>query len=165
MQVGCEKAIRNISKGWAMRLPTSLQLIVAVSIGTMIFLAIVWSTRWLWQTAGEHDRNPPRGGVPQQLMNRKSSAMQDILEGMIRGDLQRVNKAAKKLEDYGDTIEWYLSHSEYDKHGERFRSSVDALQEAAGQRDVESAKEAIVELERSCIECHMVMNQRNTGTR
>jgi hypothetical protein len=98
-------------------------------------------------------------------MNRKSSAMQDILEGMIRGDLQRVNKAAKKLEDYGDTIEWYLSHSEYDKHGERFRSSVDALQEAAGQRDVESAKEAILELERSCIECHMVMNQRNTGTR
>ena len=148
-----------------MRLPASLQLIIGVSFGTIVFLAIVWSTRWLWQTAGEHDRNPPRGGVPEQLMNRKSSAMQDILEGMIRGDLQRVNTAAKKMEAYGATIEWYLSHSEYDKHGERFRSSVDALQEAAGQRDVESAKEAVLELERSCIECHMVMNQRNTGTR
>jgi hypothetical protein len=165
MQVGYEKAIGNISKGWAMRLPTSLQLIVGVSFGTIIFLAIVWSVWWLWQSAGEHDRNPRSGGVSEALMNRKSSAMQDILEGMIRGDLRRVNTAAQQMDAYGDTMEWYVSQHEYDEHGERFRSSVDALQEAAKQRDVKSAKEAVLELERSCIECHTVMNQRNTGSR
>jgi hypothetical protein len=147
-----------------MKLPTSVQLIAGVSCGTIIFLAIVWFTGWLWQTAGEHDRNPPRGGVPEQLMNRKSSAMQDILEGMIRGDLSRVNAAARRMEAYGDSIEWYLSHYEYDKHGERFRSSVDELQEATGRRDTESAKEAVLGLEKTCIECHMVMNREQAGT-
>jgi len=162
-QVGHKKMIQNTSKGWTMRFPTAFQAIVGVSFGTMTFLGIVWSVHWLWQTAGEHDRNPPRGGVPEQLMNRKSSAMQDILDGMIRGDLKQVNAAAKRMEAYGDTIEWYLSHSEYDKHGERFRSSVDALQEATGRQDIESAKETVLELERSCIECHMVMNRQKAG--
>jgi hypothetical protein len=134
-----------------------------VSFGTTIFLAIVWSVRWLWQTAGELDRKPSRGGVAEQLMNRKSSAMQAILDGMIRGDLQRVNTAAKTMEDYGNTIEWYLSYPEYDKQAEGFRNSVEALQEAAAQGDGESAKEAVLELERSCMECHMAMNQQNGG--
>lgn len=146
-----------------MRQPTSLQLIVGVSFGTIIFLAIVSSVRWLWQTAGELDRKPARGGVPQQIMHRKSSAMEDILDGMIRGDLQRVNTAAKTMEDYGDTIEWYLSYPEYEKQAEGFRDSVETLQEAAGRGDGESAKEAVLELERSCIECHMAMNQQNGG--
>lgn len=96
-------------------------------------------------------------------MNRKSSAMQAILDGMIRGDLQRVNTAAKTMEDYGNTIEWYLSYPEYDKQAEGFRNSVEALQEAAAQGDGESAKEAVLELERSCMECHMAMNQQNGG--
>ena len=146
-----------------MKQPSSLQLILGVSFGTIIFLAVVWSFQWLWQTAGELDRSPPRGGVSEQLMHRKSSAMQDILDGMIRGDLKEVNAAAKRMENYGFTIEWYVSHSEYDRHGEDFRDSVNALQDATQRRDGESAKEAILALERSCIECHMVMNQRNTG--
>jgi hypothetical protein len=147
-----------------MKLPASVQLIAGVSFGTMIFLAIVWFAGWLWQTAGEHDRNPPRGSVPKQLMNRKSSAMMDILEGIIRGDLRRVNIAAKRLETYGNTMEWYISNKEYGQHGEEFRSSLDALQKAAGQRDLEAAKEAVLVLEKSCIECHMVLNQGKAGT-
>ncbi len=147
-----------------MKLPTSVQLIAGVSCGTIIFLAIVWFAGWLWQTAGEHDRNPPRGSVPKQLMNRKSSAMMDIFEGMIRGDLRRVNVAAKRLETYGNAMGWYISNNEYDQQGEEFRSSLDALQKAAGQRDFEAAKEAVLVLEKSCIECHMVMNREKAGT-
>ena len=94
---------------------------------------------------------------------KRRSAMQAILDGMIRGDLQRVNTAAKTMEDYGDRIEWYLSYPEYEKQAEGFRNSVEALQEAAGRGDGESAKEAVLELERSCIECHMAMNQQNGG--
>jgi len=146
-----------------MRLSTSVQMIVGVSFGTLAFLAMVWSGRWLWEIAGEHDRNPPRGGVSEQLMNRKSRAMEDILAGMIRGDLRLVNAAAKKMEAYGDTMEWYLSHYEYDEHGEQFRSFVAALQEATERQDIESAKEAVLQLERSCIECHMVLNQQKAG--
>jgi hypothetical protein len=40
-----------------------------------------------------------------------------------------------------------------------FQQSVDDLIAASGKKDVNSAKEAVLRLERSCIECHMLMNQ------
>lgn len=144
---------------------TSRQVILGVSLGTLVFLMSAWSIQWLWRAAGERDRSPSRGNMAEQLMHRKSSAMQDILDGMVRGDLRRVSTAAKKMKDYGGTIEWYLSYTEYDKLGEEFRTSVNALQAASERRDVESAKEAVLKLERSCIECHMVMNKRNMESR
>lgn len=93
-------------------------------------------------------------------MHRKTSAMQDILDGMIRGDLRRVETAADQMAAYGNTIEWYLAATEYQNHGESFRGAVDDLRTAARERDMDSAKEATLRLERSCIECHVLMNQQ-----
>lgn len=93
-------------------------------------------------------------------MHRKTNAMHDILDGMIRGDLRRVETAANRMNDYGNTIEWYLSAAEYEKHGENFRGAVDHLRAAAGERDMDSAKEATLRLERSCIECHVLMKEQ-----
>ena len=79
---------------------------------------------------------------------------------MIRNDLRRVETTAKQLSAYGNAIDWYLSATAYEKNGEKFQQSVDDLITAAGKRDVNSTKEAVLRLERSCIECHIVMNQR-----
>lgn len=137
-----------------------VRLIAGVSGALLAIAAIVWSVRWLSQTAGEHGRNPSRGGLMDQMMHRKTSAMQDILDGMIRGNLRRVETAADQMTAYGNTIKWYLSSAEYEKHGEDFRGAVDDLRVAARERDMDSAKEATLRLERSCLECHVLMNQR-----
>jgi hypothetical protein len=132
----------------------------AVSGALLAVVAIVWSVLWLWRTSAEIDRNPPQGGFKEQLMHRKTNAMQDILEGMIQGDLRRVETAANRMNDYGNTIEWYLSSTEYQRYGEGFRGAVHDLRTAARERDIDSAKETTLRLERSCLECHILMNQR-----
>lgn len=134
--------------------------IVGVSCTLLAIVAIVGSVLWFWQTAAEIDRNPQRSGLKEQMMHRKTTAMQAISDGMIRGDLPRVETAAKQLSAYGNAIEWYLSATEYEKNGEKFHQSVDDLITAARERDMNSAKEATLRLERSCIECHILMNQR-----
>jgi hypothetical protein len=70
---------------------------------------------------------PMDGGLKTQMMHRKSVAMQTILEAMIRGDLRRVERAAKQLVDYRNTIKHFLSSENYQKYGEDFRKSVDRM--------------------------------------
>ena len=137
----------------------NIRLFAAVSGVLLAIVAIVSSVFWLWRTAVEIDSKPPRSGLKDQLMHRKTSAMQDILDGMIRGDLGRVETAAVQLAAYGNTIEWYLASTEYQNHGESFRGAVGDLSAAARKRDMDSAKESTLRLERSCIECHILMNQ------
>ena len=137
-----------------------VRVIAGVSCALLAIVAIAGSVFWLWQTAAEIDRDPSRNGPQAQLMHRKATAMQAISDGMIRGDLRRVETTAKQLSAYGNAIDWYLSATAYEKHGAKFQQSVDDLITAAGKRDMNSAKEAVLRLERSCIECHIVMNQR-----
>ncbi|QDU29262.1 Cytochrome C' [Anatilimnocola aggregata] len=138
----------------------NVRLLAAVSGALLAIVAILSSVFWLWRTVAEIDRKPPQGGLKEQLMHRKTSAMQDILDGMIRGDLRRVETAADQMTAYGNTIKGYLSTAEYQKHGESFRGAVDDLRTAAREKDMDTAKEAALRLERSCLECHVLMNQR-----
>jgi hypothetical protein len=129
------------------------QIVIALSI--LAIIALIWLSQLLTSL-------PFGGGLKTQMMHRKSIAMQTILDAMIRGDLRRVERAANQLVDYRNTIKHFLSSDEYEKYGEDFRKSVDDVIEAAAQKDQNSAKEATLRLERSCIECHVLMNQRET---
>jgi hypothetical protein len=137
-----------------------VRVIAGVAGVLLASAAVSYSVLWLWQTAGEFDRSPPQGGLKEQMMHRKTNAMQEILDGMIRGDLRRVETAASQLNDYGNTINWYLSAEEYEHHGGEFHRAVDDLLGASRRGDSNSAKEATLRLERSCIECHALMNVR-----
>ena len=137
-----------------------VRVIAGASCALLAIVATAWSVLWLWQTAAEIDRNPSRNGPQAQIMHRKTTAMQAISDGMIRGDLRRVETTAKQLSAYGKAIQWYLSATAYEENGEKFQQSVDDLITAAGKGDVNSAKEAVLRLERSCIDCHIVVNQR-----
>jgi hypothetical protein len=133
---------------------------IVVLSAVLAIVAVVWMLQTLISSV------PLGGSLKTQVMHRKSMAMQTILDGLIRGDLQRVETAASQLVDYGKMIEHFLSSAEYEKHGEDFRNSVGDVIDASAREDKNSAKEAVLRLERSCIECHLLMNQRDTqGTR
>ena len=139
-----------------MKAPVPFRRIVGASSAVLAIVALVWVFQVLIS------RVPIGVGLKAQMMHRKTMAMQTILDGMIRGDLQRVEKAANQLVGYRDTIAQFISSAEYEKHGEDFRKSVDDVIAAAARKDLNSAKEATLRLERSCIECHLLMNQRET---
>jgi len=137
-----------------------LRHFAAVSGVLLTTVAIALLILWLWRNAAEIDGQPPRSGLNVQSMHRKSRAMHDILDGMIQGDLRRVKTAADQMAAHGNTIEVYLSTAEYQKHAKSFRGAVNDLGTAAREKEMDSAKEATLRLERSCLECHVLMHQR-----
>jgi hypothetical protein len=132
-----------------------------LAIGTIAIAAVavvVWLFLWLWNVVAEIDSNPPRGGLKVGMMHRKSIAMQDIMDGMIRDDWKRVEGAAARLATYGHTIQWYLAVPDYQVNGESFREATKDLRRFVQAQEVESAKEAALRLERSCLDCHIQLN-------
>ena len=124
---------------------------------TLFGAVLAWGIHALWQM----DNEPLRGNsLSSQLMHRKTSAMQDILDGMVRGDPRQVDKAATKMKSIGFHVEWYLSIPLYEKEGGEFRDSVQELDRAMSEKDWVIAREATLRLERSCIECHALINSR-----
>ncbi len=97
--------------------------------------------------------------VQEQMMHRKTRTMEQILDGLVRGDLRRVQESAEHMQSIGQTINWYLSLPVYKRNDEIFRDSTLAVLEAARQGDHAAAKESALQLERSCIECHALINQ------
>jgi hypothetical protein len=74
------------------------------------------------------------------MMHRKSKAMADILDGLVRGNLRSVEESAEHMKSIGAHLNWYSSSKLYEKHDEGFRQSTLDLLEAAQKRDHDAAK-------------------------
>ncbi len=72
--------------------------------------------------------------------------------------MRSVEKSAEHMKSIGVHLDWYSSSELYESNDERFRQSTLELIEAAKNRDHEAAKESALRLERSCIECHALIN-------
>jgi hypothetical protein len=97
--------------------------------------------------------------LKEKMMHRKTRAMAEISDGLVRGDLRRVESSAEDMRRIGQTLDWHLSSPLYENNNEIFRDSTHELIEAARQRDHTAAKESALQLERSCIECHALINR------
>ena len=137
-----------------------LLMMQGVAIGVLFSAVSAGVFYAAWNATVEYDADPGRATIGNQLMRRKSATMEDILDGMIYGNLQRVESAAKKMEAYGDTLGTFLTSSEYVDQDREFHASVSDLGTAAADDDLSAAKEATLRLERTCIECHALINQK-----
>lgn len=132
------------------------------TIGLLFGALSGWFLYSMWTASVEFDQKPDSASLGNQMMRRKSRAMEDILDAMVHGDLRRVDKEAKKMEAYIDTLGKFLSSSEYVDQDREYKASVRDLRSAAGTKDLHAAKEATLRLERTCIECHALINQQPT---
>lgn len=96
----------------------------------------------------------------QQMMARKSRTMEEIMDGMIREDFVRLQREAQSMKYYGTLINHFLAFPEYEKLSVEFDQSLDDLSDTAARKDASAAQEAVLRLQRSCIECHVILNQR-----
>jgi hypothetical protein len=134
--------------------------LVTVAVGIVLGAFSFWFAQFVIERIREHDANPRRVGVKNQLMRRKASAMDDALYAMIRGNMNQVNAAAVTMKQSASTIDGFLATEVYKKYGDDFYASIDQLLATTAANDQEGAKEAILRLEKSCIECHNLINQR-----
>jgi len=133
--------------------------LIAIACGIAFGAFALWGIQFAIQRVQEHDANPRRASVKNQLMRRKAAAMDDALDATISGNLRRVNAAAVRMRQAANTIDGFLATEVYDKYGEDFHRSIDDLIAATSENDREATKEAVLRLEKSCIECHFWINQ------
>ncbi|MCG8653598.1 MAG: hypothetical protein MI861_27420 [Pirellulales bacterium] len=125
--------------------------VVCVLLGALM----AWGVHGLWQLGD----TPVTSTFQEQMMHRKTRTMEQILDGLVRGKLHRVEESALQMKSIGVHLNWYSSSSLYENHDEIFRDSTTELIEAAQNRDHDAAKESALRLERSCIECHALINR------
>ena len=116
---------------------------------------LAWGVHALWQM----EDIPATSTFKEQMMHRKTQAMEQILDGLVRGDLRRVEKSAEHMKSIGVHVNWYSSSEVYENNNDLFRQLTFDLIDAAQRRDHVAAKESALQLERSCIECHALINR------
>ncbi len=139
------------------RFPLIVGAVACVLFGGLMALGV----RALWQL----DETPATSTFKEQMMHRKTRTMEQILDGLVRGDLRRVENSAERMWDIAGNLDWYMSNPLYEDNSIVFRESTAALIESARQRDHSVAKESALRLERSCIECHELINKQNIPAR
>ena len=130
-------------------------------IGGSIFCVLLgaflaWGVHAMWQM----EDIPVTTTFNEQMMHRKTRTMEQILDGLIRGDLRRVENSAERMKSIGLHVNWYSSSEVYENNNELFRQLTFELVDAAQRRDHVAAKESALWLERSCIECHALINRK-----
>lgn len=142
---------------------TKMPLTLAVLSGVVVAIMTFAFLQLAWNRAGEYDANPKRATMKNQLMRHKSDAMDDVLHAVIEGKLADVSAAAGRVKDCSSAIDRFLSTDVYEKYGTDFYAAIEDVRSAADSGDREAAKEAILRLERSCIECHFLLSQPADG--
>lgn len=139
-----------------MNLPSHFRWALGILLGLLAAAGFLWLAQNAVRLAGEFDQNPRGPNLKSQMMRRKSNALDDIMRGMVRGNLARVDAGARRMQRYGRMVDGFLVTDAYEKHGQEFHQSLRDLRAAAGEGNRNEAKEATLRLERSCIECHFL---------
>jgi hypothetical protein len=134
-------------------------LIGGALICLLLGAVIGWSVHLTWQLGGIRVTN----SFKSQMMHRKTRSMDNILDGLVLGDLNYVEKSAQQMWDIGHSLNWYMSSRLYENNDQIFRDSTAGLIEAARERNYDAAKESALLLERSCIECHALINREKSS--
>lgn len=132
--------------------------LLTVICGGAIGALLLWLGQLAWKGIQEHDANPHRAGVQNQLMRRKSAAMDAALSATLRGNLAQVNAATRRIRESAGRITGFLSTDMYNQYGDDFFQAIEDLLAATSANDREASKEAILRLEKSCIDCHFLIN-------
>jgi hypothetical protein len=109
---------------------------------------------WLWSLSDRLDKDAERRGLTPQLMQRKTTAMLAIRDGLAAGDVDRAQEAAALLRQISETSRWYLPDRSYAALSDDFRDALRDLDNALRDRDAARLRATYDQLAESCIECH-----------
>lgn len=97
----------------------------------------------------------PRPNEVGEFMRMKLVHSQKVLEGLALEDFNLVRKHGQELSLLSQATNWQvLQTPEYLQHSEEFRRAVDAMVDAAKDRNLDGAALAYMESTLKCINCH-----------
>lgn len=128
-------------------------VIVSILVAAALLVGIGWAIASVLQYAEEFDSRPRTRGLTHQKMHRKSEALQQIMDALVRDDFGAVRTAVEAMKRIGIHANWYLKSHSGDR-GDQFQNSTERLIESASNEDYKAAAEAYDDLATSCIACH-----------
>ena len=126
---------------------------VALTVGCGVALICMMTS---WQFA---QQPPALNSVPQQdaqvLMQVKLTSSQRILEGLMAGDFELIEKGGKGLAQVCDSMNWRRRDDQVVSHyrGELHRSAL-KITRLANEQNLEGAAYAYMHTMTTCINCH-----------
>ena len=100
------------------------------------------------------------GAAPAQpalkgLMREKLGHSQKIFEAVVTSDWASLELHTRRLQQLTNDPRWaMLRYPEFARHSAEFQQALDALHEAAAQRDLEKTPAAFNAMTLRCVECH-----------
>ncbi len=117
-----------------------------------------------WQLYGQPPANGPRDPLLKSFMKQKLEHSKGVLEGLATEDYELIAKEAQALSLLSLESNWnVLTTKEYLEQSEDFRRTVNAITEAARERDVHRAALGYVNLTVRCVECHSYLRKKAAG--
>jgi hypothetical protein len=102
-----------------------------------------------------HGGEPKKDEGLHELMQRKLTASQKVLEGIALSDFERIGKQADELIDISKRAEWRVVKTpQYELHSNDFRRAAENLGQNARDKNIDGAALAYVDLTLSCVKCH-----------
>ena len=110
---------------------------------------------------------PSQGPDLARVMREKLEHAQKILEAVVTSDWVALESHSRELERLTHHPAWnVLNAPEYARYSRAFKQAIDALHEAAAQRDLEKTPQAYVSVTLRCVDCHRYLARaRITKTR
>jgi uncharacterized protein YdbL (DUF1318 family) len=101
---------------------------------------------------------PKVGTDDKELMRKKLTHGQAILEGLSLENLELVKKSAEELSLISLESQWLSAHSpRYNQLATQFRAETETVAQMAGAGNLEGATLGYVRVVTSCVECHKVV--------
>jgi hypothetical protein len=116
-------------------------------------------------TLSGHGGEPKKDDKLHDLMQKKLTASQKVLEGLALNDFKQIGKQADELIDVSKQAEWaVLKTPQYELHSNDFRRTAENLGKSARDKNIDGAALAYVELTLVCVKCHKYVREtRNTS--
>jgi len=91
----------------------------------------------------------------ESIMQRKLAHAQDALEALALENFDAIADNANKLHQISIEADWQgIPNKDYSQYGDKFRLAASAMQEAAQDRNLDSAAWHYMQVVVSCVECH-----------
>lgn len=107
--------------------------------------------------AGSHGAEPK--GVA-ELMRRKLTNAQKVLEGLALNDFKMMARHAEELIQVSKETEWkVIKTPQYELFSNDFRRSAEAIVKKADEKNLDGAALAYVEVTLNCVKCHKYVRE------
>jgi len=125
------------------------------SVRTLVFLAVLFSGGMLTSTASA--QNQVAGFMKAKLVHAEK-----VLEGLATEDFDLIVKHSQAISLLCEDELWSVVKTvEYHERSKEFQRSVNAITEAARQKNLDAAALAYVNTTLSCVNCHKYVRKAN----